>query len=99
MKATLKYQDDQIVRHLLLLKNHAAVRFYPYSPKGDYCVWKNLLIIEASADETEPMEDDKERKDNLENLEIESCQHRSKEEALVDGIDNDGSSVLLEDWA
>ncbi len=70
MNAILKYQYDQIIKQLLLLQDYAAMRFCPYSPKGDYCIWKHLLALEAYADETEPMEDDKQRKENLEPLSL-----------------------------
>ncbi len=98
MNAILKYQYDQIIKQLLLLQDHAAMRFCPYSPKGDYCIWKHLLSIEAYADETEPMEDDKPRKENLENLESEARNHRAEEEAFLDGTKTE-SSAWLEDWA
>ena len=99
MNAILKYQYDQIIKQLLLLQDHAAMRFCPYSAKGDYCIWKHLLAIEAYADETEPMEDDNARKDKLENLESEARQHRAEEESFLNGTASDGSSVFLEDWA
>jgi hypothetical protein len=98
MNATLKYQYDQIIKQLLLLQDHAAMRFCPYSPKGDFCIWKHLLAIEAYADETEPMEDDKSRKEKLENLESEARSFRSEEESFLDGRKTE-TSLWLEDWA
>lgn len=98
MNTVLKYQYDQIIKQLLLLQDHAAMRFCPYSPKGDFCIWKHLLAIEAYADETEPMEDDKSRKEQLETMEIEARSFRANEEAFMNGTKTE-SDLWLEDWA
>lgn len=98
MNAILKYQYDQIIKQLLLLQDHAAGRFCPYSPKGDFCIWKHLLSIEAYADETEPMEDEKSRKEALEELETEARNFRAEEESFMDGTQKE-SGIGLEDWA
>jgi hypothetical protein len=98
MNAILKYQYDQIIKQLLLLQDHAAMRFCPYSPKGEFCIWKHLLAIEAYADETEPMEDDESRKEKLETLETEARSFRAEEESFLDGSRTE-SNLWLEDWA
>ncbi len=98
MNPVLKYQYDQIIKQLLLLQDHAAMRLCPYSPKGEFCIWKHLLALEAYADETEPMEDDKARKENLETLESEARGFRAEEEALMNGRPGEPSHPL-EDWA
>jgi hypothetical protein len=98
MNAILKYQYDQIIKQLLLLQDHAAMRFCPYSPKGEFCIWKHLLAIEAYADETEPMDDDKSRKEKLEILESEARSFRAEEESFLDGRKTE-SCLWLEDWA
>ena len=98
MNTILKYQYDQIIKQLLLLQDHAAMRFCPYSPKGDFCIWKHLLAIEAYADETEPMEDDKDHKENLEVLESEARGYRAEEESFLNGKKTE-CSLWLEDWA
>jgi hypothetical protein len=98
MNAILKYQYDQIIKQLLLLQDHSAMRFCPYSPKGDFCIWKHLLAVEAYADETEPMEDNKSRKEKLETLESEARSFRAEEESFLDGTHTEGN-LGLEDWA
>ncbi len=98
MNPILKYQYDQIIKQLLLLQDHAAMRFCPYSPKGDFCIWKHLLSVEAYADETEPMEDNKSRKERLETLESEARSFRAQEENFINESNNEGS-LWLEDWA
>ncbi len=98
MNSILKYQYDQIIKQLLLLQDHSAMRFCPYSPKGEFCIWKHLLTIEAYADETEPMDDDKARKDKLETLETEARSFRLDEEGFINGTITE-CSLGLEDWA
>lgn len=98
MNTVLKYQYDQIIKQLLLLQDHAAMRFCPYSPKGEFCIWKHLLTIEAYADETEPMEDDKSRKENLGSLENEARGYRVQEESFMSGQSGE-CDLALEDWA
>ncbi len=98
MNPILKYQYDQIIKQLLLLQDHAAMRMCPYSPKGEFCIWKHLLALEVYADETEPMEDDKARKENLETLESEARTLRAYEEGLMNGRPSEPSRPM-EDWA
>ncbi len=98
MNSVLKYQYDQIMKQLLLLQDHAAMRFCPYSPGGDACIRKHLLAVEAYADETEPMEEDMAWKEKLEDLESEARSFRFMEEDFLTGKTNK-SSVGLEDWA
>ncbi len=98
MNPVLKYQYDQIMKQLLLLQDHAAMRFYPYSPGGDACIRKHLLAIEAYADETEPMESNKTWKEQLEALESEARSAQVEEEAFLTG-QQDQCSLGLEDWA
>ncbi len=98
MNPILKYQYDQIIKQLLLLQDHAAMRLCPYSPKGEFCIWKHLLALEAYVDETEPMEDEPARKQRLETLESEARSLRADEEGLMNGRSLSPSHPL-EDWA
>lgn len=98
MDAVLKYQYDQIIKQLLLLQDHAAMRFCPYSPGGDACIRKHLLSVEAYADETEPMEGNKVWKETLEALESEARSFRLEEETFLTG-NQQQYSLGLEDWA
>ena len=72
----LKYQYEQIIKHLLLLQDHAAAQACPYSPAGEMCIRKHLMTLEAYAEETIPMEDDSSFKAKLQNLDAEATNHR-----------------------
>ncbi len=98
MNPVLKYQYDQILKQLLLLQDHAAMRFCPYSPSGEVCIRKHLLSVEAYADETEPMEDDKVWKEKMEALESEARSLRLEEESFLTGKQPE-CNLWLEDWA
>ena len=81
----LKYQYEQLIKHLLLLQNHAAARTCPYTPTGEMCTRKHLLAIEAYAEETIPMEDSPAYKEKLENLEGEALNYRLDQESVLCG--------------
>ena len=94
----MKYQYEQIGKHLLLLQDHAAARTCPYSPAGEACIRKHLLAIEAYAQETIPMEDDPGIKEKLESLEVEASGYRVKQEALLCGEEAEPPKDL-DHWA
>jgi hypothetical protein len=56
------------------------------------------LAIEAYADETEPMEDDKRPKEDLETLQSEARSYRAEEEGFLNGKSSE-NNLFLEDWA
>lgn len=84
-KATgaLKYQYEQIVKHLLLLQDHAAAQTCPYSPTGELCTRKHLLTLEAYAEETIPMEGDPAFRMKLQGLDAEASNYRLNLEAAM----------------
>ncbi len=84
-KATgaLKYQYEQIVKHLLLLQDHAAAQTCPYSPTGELCTRKHLLTLEAYAEETIPMEVDPVFQAKLQGLTTEASNYRLSLEAAM----------------
>ncbi len=81
----LKYQYEQIVKHLMLLQNHAAARACPYTPTGEMCIRKHLMAVEAYAEETIPMEENAAFKAKLEGLEGEALNYRLDQEAVMCG--------------
>jgi hypothetical protein len=94
----MKYQYDQLLKHLILLQDHAAARTCPYSRTGEACIRKHLMTIEAYAEETIPMEDDPHLRSKLEDLEDESRSRRLDQEAVLCG---EKEQILegLEHWA
>lgn len=96
--SVMKYQYDQLLKHLILLQDHASARTCPYSPAGEMCIRKHLLTIEAYAQETIPMEDTETFKERLQDLEAESRSCRLTEEAAICGEEID-STEGLEQWA
>lgn len=81
----MKYQYDQLIKHLILLQDHAAARTCPYSPSGEMCIRKHLMTIEAYAQETVPMEDNPAYQEKLGDLEAEARNYRLDEEAVLCG--------------
>ncbi|MGQ9682036.1 MAG: hypothetical protein ACUVX9_05840 [Anaerolineae bacterium] len=96
--SVMKYQYDQINKHLLLLQDHAAARTCPYSPAGEACIRKHLLTIEAYAEETIPMEDNPAYQAKLADLENEARARRLDEEAVICGEKAELASGL-DHWA
>ena len=94
----LKYQYEQIIKHLMLLQDHAAARTCPYSPAGEMCIRKHLLTIEAYAQETVPMEDNPTFKKKLEDLGAEASNYRLDQEAILCG-EKEESLEGLDHWA
>ena len=94
----LKYQYEQIIKHLMLLQDHAAARTCPYTASGEMCIRKHLMALEAYALETIPMEDEKEYKDKLDNLESEAYIFRLNQEAVLCD-ENVDFKEGLENWA
>ena len=94
----MKYQYEQIVKHLLLLQDHAAARTCPYSPGGEMCIRKHLMTLEAYAEETIPMEDNPAFKQKLEHLEAEAGSYRLDQEAVLCG-EREQLPEGLDHWA
>ncbi len=94
----LKYQYEQIIKHLMLLQDHAAARTCPYTASGEMCIRKHLMALEAYALETIPMEDDKTFKDKLDSLESEAYMYRLNQEAVLCD-ENVDFKEGLESWA
>jgi hypothetical protein len=86
-KATgaLKYQYEQLIKHLLLLQDHAAAQTCPYSPTGEMCTRKHLLTLEAYAEETIPMEENLAYQTKLQNLDAEASNYRLMLESAMCG--------------
>lgn len=81
----LKYQYEQLIKHMLLLQNHAAARTCPYTPTGEMCIRKHLFAIEAYAEETIPMEESSSYRQKLESLQTEALNYRLDQEAVLCG--------------
>jgi hypothetical protein len=65
MEKILKWQYDQLIKALLLLQEHQADTSCPCESGGEMCVHKHLMEIEAYAQETLPMENNKEYRKKL----------------------------------
>jgi len=65
LKPILKWQYTQLIKELLLLQGHAADQTCPCKTDGENCVRKHLLSIQALAEETQPIESDSGRNDEL----------------------------------
>jgi hypothetical protein len=85
MEKILKWQYDQLIKELLLLQEHQADTSCPCESGGEMCVHKHLMEIEAYAQETLPMENNKEYRKKLEQLESEARGFRINEEARFRG--------------
>lgn len=96
MKPILKWQYDQIIKELLLLQEHSADQSCPCESDGERCVRKHLLSIEALAQETLPMEENKEFKDKLQILSLEAKMNREKEEKSLCGKPEEAPNLV--DW-
>jgi hypothetical protein len=94
----LKYQYEQIIKHLMLLQDHAAARTCPYSPAIETCVRKHLMTIEAYAQETIPMEEDPGFRARLETLGSEAASYRLDQEAVLCG-EKEQFAEGLDHWA
>ncbi len=85
MKPILKWQYERLIKELLLLQDHQADPSCPCETESEMCVRKHLLSIEAYAEETVSMEENKEYRDKLNNLIQEAKDLRKEEEALLQG--------------
>jgi hypothetical protein len=94
----LKYQYEQLIKHLMLLQDHAAARTCPYTPAGEMCIRKHLLAIEAYAEETIPMEDNPTFKEKLANLQTEALNYRLDQEDVLCG-EKEQALAGLDHWA
>ena len=94
----LKYQYEQLIKHLLLLQDHAAARTCPYTPTGEMCIRKHLVTVEAYAEETIPIEGDPAFVGKLEALEAEARGYRLEQEAVLCG-DKEQLLEGLDHWA
>lgn len=94
----LKYQYEQIIKHLMLLQDHAAARTCPYTPAGEMCIRKHLMAIEAYAEETIPMEIDPTYKEKLANLQTEALNNRLDQEGVLCG-EKEQALEGLDHWA
>jgi len=94
----LKYQYEQIIKHLMLLQDHAAARTCPYTPAGEMCIRKHLMAIEAYAEETIPMEDNPAFKEKLANLQTEALNNRLDQEGVLCG-EKEQALEGLDHWA
>ncbi len=94
----MKYQYEQIIKHLMLLQDHAAARYCPYTPTGEMCIRKHLMALEAYAQETIPMEEEPAFREKLENLLAEASNNRLNQEAVLCG-DKEQFLEGIEHWA
>ncbi|MGA3208452.1 MAG: hypothetical protein ABSE05_11595 [Syntrophales bacterium] len=83
MQKILKWQYDQLIKELLLLQEHQADTSCPCESGGEMCVHKHLMEIEAYAQETIPMEHNREYRKKLEQLENEAREFRINEEVRL----------------
>ncbi len=96
MKPLLKWQYDQLLKELLLLQEHQADPSCPCETQSEMCVRKHLLIIEAYAQETAPMEQKGEYKTTLMELADQARRFRKEEEAALRGESAEYSFDILE---
>jgi hypothetical protein len=96
MNPLLKWQYDQLLKELLLLQEHQADPSCPCESKSEMCVRKHLLIIEAYAQETAPMEEKDEYKQKLLQLADEARRFRKEEEVALLGESVEYSFDALE---
>ncbi|MEN6302295.1 MAG: hypothetical protein ABFD96_06195 [Armatimonadia bacterium] len=96
MKPILEWQYDQLVKELILLQEHQADPHCPCETAGEMCVRKHLMTIEAYAEETLAIEEDKHWRDRLMQLATEAKEHRDTEEKALCG---EGESVQVLDWS
>ncbi len=86
MTPLLKWQYEQLVKELLLLQDHLADPSCPCETEKEMCVRKHLLIIEAYAEETTPMEKDQEFSNSLKQLAVEAKEKRAAQEQELMGL-------------
>jgi hypothetical protein len=87
MKPILKWQYERLIKELLLLQDHQADPSCPCETDREMCVRKHLLTIEAYAEETVPIETNKDYRSKLEELAQEAKGFRAAEEASLRGAD------------
>jgi len=98
MDRILNWQYDQLVKELLLLQDHIADPTCPCETGGEMCVRKHLFTIEAYAQESLSMEDNKEYQGKLGKLASEAKDRRKSEEEHLRGDQAQVPANLLE-WA
>ena len=95
MKPILKWQYEQIIKELILLQGHEADRTCPCHTEGEECIRKHLLAIEAYAEETIPIEDNRFYREKLSKLALESKEYRITEEKSLCGK---AEAVDITEW-
>ncbi len=85
MQPILKWQYDQLLKELLLLQEHQTDPTCPCESSREMCTRKHLMLIEAYAQETVPMEENKEFEQKLEKLAEEARTFRRTEEKALCG--------------
>ncbi|GAB6059800.1 hypothetical protein [Desulfonatronum parangueonense] len=93
----LKWQYEQLLKEMLLLQSHLTDQDCPCETESEMCVRKHLLIIEAYAQETIPLEKDEEFQTKLQQLAIEAKNKRNVEERKLRGEDQ-GLAEEDSDW-
>lgn len=96
VKPILEWQYDQLVKELILLQEHQADPHCPCESAGEMCVRKHLMTVEAYAQETMAIEEDKFWRNKLSQLAVEAREHREIEEKALCG---EGESVDVLDWS
>jgi len=96
MKPILIWQYDQLLKELILLQEHQAQPLCPCELDGEMCVRKHLMTIEAYAEETLAIEEDKHWRKKLGQLAIEAKAYRQAEERALCG---EGEEVEVLDWS
>ncbi len=97
MNPLLKWQYDQLLKELLLLQEHQTEPSRSCESKSEMCVRKHLLIIEAYAQETAPMEEKEDYEEKLLRLADEARRFRKEEEAALRG-ESAGESFDALEW-
>ncbi len=87
MTPILKWQYEQLLKEMLLLQSHLTDQDCPCETESEMCVRKHLLIIEAYAQETIPLETDEDLQAKLQHLAVEAKQKRNAEERMLRGED------------
>jgi hypothetical protein len=85
MTPILKWQYEQLLKEMLLLHNHLTNQDCPCETESEMCVRKHLLIIEAYAQETIPLETEQEFQTKLQQLAAEAKEKRNAEERMLRG--------------
>jgi len=101
MKPILKWQYEQIVKTLLLIQGHEGDPSCPCASEGETCMRKHFLELEALAQETIPICDDKKHIKELWTLVEETKALREDEERALCGKNRKQTTDVLSwsrDW-